>query len=236
MDMVYGKAIPYTFSTEIFTSGLRFSVLLAIFRRLYPTSLLCHIISTFSFQRKLPKAWKSHSELSRMSRLTENCSTKIPLLSATLRNNLGYSHSSVGSDEKAKDWFETSEKWWHLAVKNGDESGDHPTRHIVTHARCLIYLNEYTKAENILHFCIARLKTEYPLDWAMLAHKVPDPSRAVFSRVLSRNERSQCVDDGRVLYADIRSSQHDFTRLKLHENAERIWSLSNLSWDVRCSL
>jgi hypothetical protein len=86
-----------------------------------------------------------------------------------IANNLGYSHSTVGSHEKAKSWFETSEKWWHLAVKNGDEPGDRPARHIVDHARCLVHLKEYAKAENMLDFCISRLKTEYPLDWAMLA-------------------------------------------------------------------
>ncbi|KAJ5382883.1 hypothetical protein N7517_000794 [Penicillium concentricum] len=84
-------------------------------------------------------------------------------------NNVAQSNTSAKLYQKAQDWFEISDKWWHLAVKNGEESGDRPARHILDHAQNFMRLHEYAKAEEMLDICISRIKTEYPLDWAMLA-------------------------------------------------------------------
>ncbi|CAI7588839.1 unnamed protein product [Penicillium glandicola] len=100
-------------------------------------------------------------------------------------NNLGYSHTIVRLYGKAQEWFDISEKWWHLAVKNGDESGERPVRHILAHARCFMGLYNYAKIEDMLDVCISRLKTEYPLDWAMLAH-------VLFAQAKLWSHRGQC--------------------------------------------
>ncbi|KAJ5827208.1 hypothetical protein N7447_003971 [Penicillium robsamsonii] len=84
-------------------------------------------------------------------------------------NNLAYANTMAKLYEKAQDWFELPEEWWHLAFENGEDPGDRLARHIVDHARYFMCLREYPKAEEMLNDCISRLKTENPLDWAMLA-------------------------------------------------------------------
>jgi tetratricopeptide (TPR) repeat protein len=84
-------------------------------------------------------------------------------------NNLGYCHNTANLHEGSEEWYEKSREWWELMVKEGEETCDRPARHIKNHARCLIYLGKYDKAKEMFKISIPRLKTEKPLNWAMLA-------------------------------------------------------------------
>lgn len=100
-------------------------------------------------------------------RLEEKPCSKI-LLCYTA-NNLGYCHNTANLHDGSEKWYEKSREWWDLMIKDGEETHNRPARHITNHARCLIYLGKYDKAKEMFDVSIPRLKTEKPLNWAMLA-------------------------------------------------------------------
>ena len=99
-------------------------------------------------------------------RLQEKPCMKILL--CHIANNLGYCHNTANLHEDSEKWYEKSKEWWETMVKDDEESRDRPAYHIKNHARCLIYLGKYDKAKEMLDVSIPRLKTEKPLNWAML--------------------------------------------------------------------
>ncbi|KAJ2979535.1 hypothetical protein NUW58_g7177 [Xylaria curta] len=92
------------------------------------------------------------------------------LLLCFASNNLAYCHNTANLHEMSATWYDKSKSYWDLAVKNGEATGDRPARHIKNHARCLVYLGKYDQARQMFEIAIPRLKSEKPLNWAMLAY------------------------------------------------------------------
>ncbi|GAW14062.1 hypothetical protein ANO14919_034540 [Xylariales sp. No.14919] len=83
--------------------------------------------------------------------------------------NLGYNYNTANEHEMALTWFEKSRHTW-IAwnIQEGREA-DWPTITKKNMARCLLYLERYSEAENLLDNSIKEFKKEKPLNWAMLA-------------------------------------------------------------------
>ncbi|PLB54820.1 hypothetical protein P170DRAFT_483593 [Aspergillus steynii IBT 23096] len=94
-----------------------------------------------------------------------------PILLCYTANNLAYCHNTANLHAGAETWYEQSREWWEITANEDDtKARDRPARHIQNHARCLVYLGRYEKAKEMFDLCIPRLKTEQPLNWAMLAY------------------------------------------------------------------
>lgn len=95
----------------------------------------------------------------------EPCKKKKLCFSA---NNIAYCHNTANLHEESEKWYEKSKYLWEACVENGEDDGDRPARHIKNHARCLVYLGKYDKADAMFDISITRLMIEKPLNWAML--------------------------------------------------------------------
>ncbi|OAA70451.1 hypothetical protein ISF_02425 [Cordyceps fumosorosea ARSEF 2679] len=85
--------------------------------------------------------------------------------------NLACNYNTANQHETALSWFEKSrDTWIAWSVKEG-QGADWPTVTKKNAARCLIYLSQYSKAEQLLNTFIAEFKQEKSLNWAMLAYK-----------------------------------------------------------------
>lgn len=88
-----------------------------------------------------------------------------PLLCLTA-NNIAYCYNTANEHEKALEWYLKSKEWW---IEASQEAQEQPPWHLTNRARCLIHLERYTEAAELLEISIPRLKTETPQNWAMLA-------------------------------------------------------------------
>jgi tetratricopeptide (TPR) repeat protein len=83
--------------------------------------------------------------------------------------NLGYNYNTVNQHVKALTWFEKSrDTWIAWNVKEG-RAADWPIVTKKNMARCLVYLDQYDRAQELLDISIAEFKTEETLNWSMLA-------------------------------------------------------------------
>lgn len=83
--------------------------------------------------------------------------------------NLAYNYNTANDHEMALTWFEKSrDTWIAWNVKEG-RGAVWPTVTKKNTARCLVYLGQYDKAQELLDIAIAESKQEKPLNWAMLA-------------------------------------------------------------------
>lgn len=97
---------------------------------------------------------------------------EIPLKGGLLggfEQNLAYNYNTANNHEMALIWFEKSKDTW-IAwnVKEG-RGICWPTVTKKNMARCLMYLGQYDKAQELLDISITEFKQELPLNWAMLA-------------------------------------------------------------------
>ena len=83
--------------------------------------------------------------------------------------NLGYNYNTANEHETALAWFEKSRDTWIAWNIKGGREADWPTVTKKNMARCLVYLEQYDKAQELLSTSIAEFKQEEPLNWAMLA-------------------------------------------------------------------
>ncbi|GFF21642.1 hypothetical protein ATEIFO6365_0015021400 [Aspergillus terreus] len=85
--------------------------------------------------------------------------------------NLAYNYNTANDHEMALTWFEKSrDTWIAWNVKEG-RGAVWPTVTKKNTARCLVYLGQYDKAQELLDIAITEFKQEKPLNWAMLAYK-----------------------------------------------------------------
>lgn len=83
--------------------------------------------------------------------------------------NLAYNYNTANNHEMALEWFEKSrDTWIAWNVKEG-RGTDWPTVTKKNTARCLVYLGQYDKAQELLDISITEFRQEKPLNWAMLA-------------------------------------------------------------------
>ncbi|KAI0412494.1 hypothetical protein F5X98DRAFT_367241 [Xylaria grammica] len=103
--------------------------------------------------------------------------------------NLGYNYNTSNEHEMALTWFEKSRHTW-IAwnIQEGREA-DWPTITKKNMARCLLYLERYSEAENLLDNSIKEFKKEKPLNWAMLAF-----AYFVFGVLERRRKRSEAAE------------------------------------------
>ena len=88
-------------------------------------------------------------------------------------NNLGYCHNTANDHEGSLQWFQKSHEWWaSLAESRGEP---HPGRLaspafiLKNTARCMVYLDDFKGATEMLDISMPLLKNAKPLNWAMLA-------------------------------------------------------------------
>lgn len=88
---------------------------------------------------------------------------------ASFEQDLGYNYNTANEHAKALTWFEKSRNTW-IAwnVKNGRKA-DWPTVTKKNMARCLVYLGQYDKAQELLDISMAEFKQEKIPNWGMLA-------------------------------------------------------------------
>ena len=83
--------------------------------------------------------------------------------------NLAYNYNTANDHKMALTWFEKSrDTWIAWNVEEGREA-DWPTVTKKNMARCLVYLGQYDKAQELLDISITEYKEEKALNWAMLA-------------------------------------------------------------------
>lgn len=97
---------------------------------------------------------------------------EVPLKGGLLggfEQNLAYNYNTANDHETALRWFEKSrDTWIAWNIKEGREA-DWPTVTKKNMARCLVYLDQYDRAQELLDISINEFKQEKALNWAMLA-------------------------------------------------------------------
>lgn len=84
-------------------------------------------------------------------------------------NNLGYCHNTANDHSSSLEWFQRSVDWWAALVEIQAETHDCPPFILKNTARCMVYLNDFKGAKEMLDISIPQLKNAKPLNWAMLA-------------------------------------------------------------------
>lgn len=129
-------------------------------------STLSHQASMYESTGKVQKAIELNTKGYNM-RLEEK-----PLKGGLLggfEQNLAYNYNTANDHKTALTWFEKSrDRWIAWNVKEGREA-DWPTVTKKNTARCLVYLGQYDKAQELLDIAITEFKQEKALNWAMLA-------------------------------------------------------------------
>lgn len=83
--------------------------------------------------------------------------------------NLAYNYNTANDHETALTWFEKSRDTWTAENVKEGRGADWPTVTKKNMARCLVYLGQYDKAQELLDISITEFKEEKSLNWAMLA-------------------------------------------------------------------
>ncbi|KAL3952370.1 hypothetical protein ACCO45_012313 [Purpureocillium lilacinum] len=86
-----------------------------------------------------------------------------------ISNNVGYCYNTANDHKNSLEWFQKSQVWWTASVRDRSETQECPAFILKNTARCLVYLDDFEGAAKLLDVAISRLKTERPLNWAMLA-------------------------------------------------------------------
>lgn len=97
---------------------------------------------------------------------------EVPLKGGLLggfEQNLGYNYNTANEHAKALTWFEKSrDTWIAWNIKEGRGS-DWPIVTKKNMARCLVYLGQYDRAQELLDTSIREFKQEKTPNWGMLA-------------------------------------------------------------------
>lgn len=83
--------------------------------------------------------------------------------------NLGYMYNTANEHETALAWFQKSRDTWIDWNRSQGREGDWPAVTKKNTARCLVYLDRFAEAEELLEISVQEFKKETPLNWAMLA-------------------------------------------------------------------
>lgn len=102
-------------------------------------------------------------------RLRENPAKK-ELLGYTA-SNLGYCYNTANDHRTSLEWFQRSRDWWAEVAKSQGEAQTEtrgcPPSILKNTARCMVYLNDFSGAKEMLDLSMPLLKNAK--NWAMLA-------------------------------------------------------------------